>query len=106
MLDGIWGQEHRRRPEGILAAPSEQPEDPLDAVPLVLKSTDGKTIRTCYGIIKQSTTLVGLVEAQGAAPDLCQPLEVQLDAEMLRAVIKWCDLHRGKSSNYFLLPTG
>lgn len=98
MLGGIWYRWHPRRPESIEATPSAGTEDPLDAVPLALKSTDGETVRTRYGIVKQSTTVVDLVEAQGGNPNLSQPIEVQLDARMLRAVIKWCDFHQGKGS--------
>lgn len=83
-------------------------EGPLDADPLALKSTDGETFRIRYGVTKQSMTLVDVVEAHGGALNLCQPLEVQLDAEMLRAVIKWCGLHRGKDTSLFavLQPNG
>lgn len=95
MLDGLVPLAYTASRRGT----SAETEDQLDDVPLVLKSTDGETIRTRYGIIKQSTTLADLVEAQGGNPDLSQPLAVQLDAKMLRAVIKWCDFHRGKGSD-------
>ncbi|KAH7693347.1 hypothetical protein AAVH_39618, partial [Aphelenchoides avenae] len=79
MRDGWW---YASPTDGIEAAPRAEPEDQLDAAPIVLQSTDA---------VRDDR---GLAVVHGDAPSLNHPLEVQLDAKMLRAVIKWCDFHR------------
>lgn len=56
MRDGWW---YASPTDGIEAAPRAEPEDQLDAAPIVLQSTDGETVRTRYGIVKQSATIAG-----------------------------------------------
>lgn len=79
-----------------MAPPNAEQDDPLDAASLILKSKDGETVRTSFGIVKQSATIGDATRARAETSDLNQPLEVQLDIKMLRAVIESCEFHRGK----------
>lgn len=103
MLEGIWPRWFR--PDGIEGAQSAASEEPSDAVPLLLKSTNGETVRTSYGIVKQSLTIGCMAQIQGGIVDLSQPLEVQLRSKMLRAVINWCDFHKGKQHSSLSPPS-